>query len=257
MTNLATYLKDQRTGTTTDLDRPDVALAVGAHPDDIEFGCGATLARWATAGTEIHYVVCTDGSKGSWEPNRDQKELAATRERESEEAAMVISKSAQVTFLRNVDGNLEPDLDNRSRLAKVIRATRPDVILGHDPWKRYRIHPDHRNAGWLTTDAIVAARDPLFFPEHKLAVHRPKALLLWEADEPDHIEEISEYLQKKATALLKHVSQYETTMGLKNGKVSESEAAMLFSKISMAAEMVGKRWGRAGLYEEFKLIEEL
>ena len=74
----------------------------------------------------------------------------------------------------------------------MIRELRPDVVLGHDPWKRYRLHPDHRNAGLLVCDAIVAARDPHFLPEHGLAPHRPSALLLWEADEPNHVEDVSD-----------------------------------------------------------------
>ena len=73
----------------------------------------------------------------------------------------------------------------------MIRTVRPQVVLGHDPWKRYRLHPDHRAAGILVCDAIVAARDPHFFREHGLAHHRPDALLLWEADEPDHVEDVT------------------------------------------------------------------
>ena len=62
----------------TDLAVPARALAVGAHPDDVEFGCGATLARWAEAGCEVALVVCTDGSKGTWDPAADTARLVAT-----------------------------------------------------------------------------------------------------------------------------------------------------------------------------------
>ena len=72
----------------------------------------------------------------------------------------------------------------------MIRELCPEVVFGHDPWKRYRLHPDHRHAGLLACEGIVAARDPHFYREQGLAAHRPKALLLWEADEPDHVEDV-------------------------------------------------------------------
>ena len=99
-----------------------------------------------------------------------------------------------------------------AEVARVIRELRPEVVLGHDPWKRYRLHPDHRHAGWLVCDAIVAARDPHFFPEHGLAPHRPAALLLWEADEPNHAEDVTAFVDRKLAALEAHESQFESTM---------------------------------------------
>jgi LmbE family N-acetylglucosaminyl deacetylase len=93
-----------------------------------------------------------------------------------------------------------------------IRRLRPDVVLGHDPWKRYRLHPDHRYAGQLLCDAIVGARDPHFFRELGLPHHRPATLLLFEADEPDHVEEVTSFDDAKLAALLAHASQFESTM---------------------------------------------
>src|SRR6202041_1448899 len=98
----------------------------------------------------------------------------------------------------------------RFQIASWIRQLRPDVILGHDPWRRYRLHPDHRNAGFLATDGIVAARDPLFFPEQGEQPHRPRALLLWEADAPDHAEDIVGFEDQKLHALLAHRSQFRS-----------------------------------------------
>ena len=192
---------------------PARALAVGAHPDDIEFGAGATLARWAAAGCEVSMVVCTDGSKGTWDPSADLADLVATRQSEARDAAAALGATGVVAFLGVIDGELENDRPTRSALARVIRELRPDVLLGHDPWKRYRLHPDHRAAGFLTCDALVAARDPHFFPEHALAPHRPSALLLFEADEPDHAEPATEAtLAAKVAALESHRSQYQSTM---------------------------------------------
>jgi len=97
-------------------------------------------------------------------------------------------------------------------VARVIRSLRPQVVLGHDPWKPYRLHPDHRHAGWLTVDGCVAARDPHFFPEHGLAHHRPDALLLFEAESPDVVVDVTGWAAAKVAALLEHRSQHESTM---------------------------------------------
>jgi LmbE family N-acetylglucosaminyl deacetylase len=199
---------------TRDLDVPASALAIGAHPDDVEFGCGATLAKWAAAGCTIHHLVCTDGSKGTWDALADPVALSARRQDEQRAAARRLAGPAagEVRFLGYVDGELDSGLVARGRVARVLRELRPEVVLGHDPWKRYRLHPDHRHAGLLTCDGVVAARDPHFFPEHGLAAHRPRALMLFEADAPDHVEDVSTTVESKIDALMAHESQFESTM---------------------------------------------
>ncbi|MGA3148185.1 MAG: PIG-L deacetylase family protein [Acidimicrobiales bacterium] len=207
---------------TVDLPVPASALAIGAHPDDIEFGCGATLARWAAVGCRLHHLVLTDGSKGSWDPDADLVALVSARRRECRDAADVIDGGTgatsgsddRVIFAEQVDGELENGRDQRREVARIIRTVRPAVVLGHDPWRRYRLHPDHRAAGFLTIDALVAARDPHFFPELELAPHRPEVLLLFEADLPNHLEDARGFEERKIDALLCHQSQWETTMGL-------------------------------------------
>lgn len=198
----------------TELDPPASALAIGAHPDDVEFGCGGLLAKWARAGCTVHHLVCTDGSKGTWDVDADLPALVARRRDEQREAARRLAGAAagEVRFLDRVDGELDSDVRTRQDVARVIREVRPEVVLAHDPWKRYRLHPDHRHAGLLACEAIVAARDPHFFPEHGLRHHRPARLLLWEADEPDHVEDVSEVVGTKLHALEAHESQFESTM---------------------------------------------
>ena len=158
---------------TRNLATPSVALAIGAHPDDVEFGCGGTLAKWAAAGCHIHHLVCTDGSKGSWDSDQSAADLVAARQKEQREASRRLGGEGHVIFLNWPDGELESGLRQRWQVAYWIRRVRPDVVLGHDPWKRYRLHPDHRHAGFLATDGIVAARDALFFPEQGERPHRP------------------------------------------------------------------------------------
>ena len=200
---------------TTNRDTPRVVLAIGAHPDDVEFGCGGTLAKWSAAGAVVHHLVCTDGSKGTWDVNADTVALVASRQREQRNAAAALGATGTVSFLGYVDGELEHSKEATEHIALAIRRIKPDVVLSHDPWKRYRLHPDHRNTGLNVCDAIVAARDPHFL-KHQLVDglthHRPDALLLWEADEPNHAEDISEWVDTKLVALERHESQFESTM---------------------------------------------
>ncbi|MGH9077891.1 MAG: PIG-L deacetylase family protein [Acidimicrobiales bacterium] len=231
---------------------PAVALAVGAHPDDVEFGCGGTLAKWAAQGCRIHHLVCTDGSKGSWDPATDTAELVALRQAEQREASRRLGGAGEVTFLGWPDGELESGLRQRWEVAFAIRRARPDVVLGHDPWKRWRLHPDHRHAGFLLTDGVVAARDPHFFPEHSAPPHRPAHLLLWEADEADHAEDVSGHARTKIAALLAHRSQWRSTMGIADpGDAAQREA--FESKVVERLATVGSRIG-AEAGEEFKLV---
>jgi len=215
---------------TVDLAAPRVALAIGAHPDDIEFGAGATLAGWAASGCLVHHLVLTDGSKGSWNPNADLGRLVTARKQECRKAAALLyagqaDTDLRVRFLDKVDGELVNDVATRREVCRVIRQVRPDVLLGHDPWRRYRLHPDHRAAGFLTLDALVAARDPHFFPELDIEPHRPTSLLLWEADLPNHVERSNLFEGAKVDALLCHSSQLESTMRVgDSGQTSSREA---------------------------------
>ena len=240
---------------TRDLPTPRSVLAIGAHPDDIEFGAGGTLAKWADAGCVVHHLVLTDGSKGTWNPDADIPVLRITRQAEQREAARRLSAgnlASTVTFLEQIDGELDSGLALRGEVARCIRTVRPDVVLGHDPWKRYRLHPDHRHAGLLACEGIVASRDPHFFREHGLAPHRPDTLLLWEADAPDHAEDVSAFIDTKLAALEAHTSQFESTMHA----TTHDQLAAFRERISDRLAMLGAPLG-LGAAELFKRIDDL
>ena len=128
-------------------------------------------------------------------------------------------------------------------------------MLGHDPWKRYRLHPDHRNAGFLLTDAVVAARDPHFFPEQDAPPHRPSALLLWEADEPDHLEEVDAFVEAKLDALLAHRSQFRSTMRIEESSSRDQLEGFRDRVVQRLADH-GRSEG-LGAAEAFKLMSDL
>ncbi len=244
--------------TGTDLPAPASALAVGAHPDDTEFGCGGTLAKWAAAGCVVHHLVCTDGSKGTWDPGQDLAALVALRQDEQRDAAKALGATGEVVFLDHVDGELSSGLDVRAEVALWIRRLRPEVVLGHDPWKRYRLHPDHRHAGFLTVDGLVAARDPHFFPDQGVSHHRPSALLLFEADEPDHVERLAEPdVVRKLAALEAHRSQMRSTMHVDVGSpAADDQLAAFHQRVRDRLAEHGSRAG-APAGEAFKAILDL
>ena len=220
---------------------PDRALAIGAHPDDAEFGAGATLARWADGGAEITAVIVTDGSKGTWDGDADPAEVAAQR-REEQRAAAHRLGIARIVFLDEVDGELEYTMDLRYKLCLQVRKQQPDVVLTHDPWQRYQLHPDHRVTGLAALDGIIAARDPLFFPEQGVPHHRPKTILLWSSDDPDHAEPApTAAIDRKIAALLCHTSQGRTTMD--NADRSEAERVAFAGRVTSWAEEAGSRFG--------------
>jgi LmbE family N-acetylglucosaminyl deacetylase len=238
---------------TVDLAAPGRVLAIGAHADDIEFGCGATLAKWADAGARVTLCVCTDGAKGTWHPDVDLGELVLRREEEQRDAATALG-ALDVEFLRLVDGELADTEPARAMVCHVIRRTRPDVVLGHDPWQPYRIHPDHAAAGVLTLAGIVAARDATFFPEQGLEPHRPSTLLCFEPARVNHCEDVRGFVDRKIDALLAHRSQWESTMGI--AAQPDIERATFAAKLRTEARTEGLRAGLRAA-ESFARIDDL
>lgn len=192
----------------------DRALVVFAHPDDAEFMCGGTVARWAREGTHVRYVCVTDGSAGSNEVGATREEMRGVREAELREACEVLGVT-DCAFLGFVDGELELTLDLRRAVTREVRRHRPDVLLGPDPsrlWSRHRYvnHPDHRVVG----EAVLCAVNPdsptrLQFPElleeglEPFEVHR-----LWlAAEEADTYVDVTETIEVKLEALYRHASQ--------------------------------------------------
>ncbi len=236
------------------LPTPGRVLTVGAHPDDAEFGAGATLAKWALAGAEISMLILTDGSKGSWDPDADPAQLSSLRRAEQEQAAAKLGVHGQLVFGSHIDGELEYSMRLRAEVCLWIRRLKPDVVLGFDPWKRYMLHPDHRAAGWATVDGVVAARDHLFFPEQLadgLEKHRPDHLLLWVPEAADHWEDAASTFGLKIEALLCHSSQTQTTMrdALSSGEHRAQFEARMVSWCKNMGEAAGLE-----LAEAFKMI---
>lgn len=190
---------------------PNVVLAVYAHPDDADVACAGTLARWAKAGSEVHLVVCTDGGKGTPDPDVDVISLAARRAGELAEAAGVTGITSH-RGLGMTDGEIENTHELRGELVGWIRRLRPEVVLGHDPTavffaQHYFNHHDHREVGWALLDALSpAAALPHYFAEQGPA-HQVSVAYLSGTLEPDVWVDVTETIDVKVAAVGCHRSQ--------------------------------------------------
>lgn len=192
-------------------------LVILAHPDDPEFFCGATLARWARAGHNIIYQLLTCGDKGfndSTSADMTTDELCRIRHDEQRAAADVIGVKA-VHFLDRPDGYLIPDLDLRREIVRVIRKFKPDILVACDPQNLFASyglnHPDHRAAGQVVLDAVFpAAGSPVFFPElltEGYQPHMPKEVWCSLTSQPNTVLDVTETWPIKLEALLHHKTQ--------------------------------------------------
>ena len=193
-------------------------MIIFAHPDDAEGNCGGTTAQWVREGRVYHYLVLTNGDKGSDDPSMTADKLAGIREREQEAAAKILGVS-EVSFLRVPDGELEVSLLLRKEIARIIRLHQPGIVFTHDSWRPYQFHPDHRAAGFLALDAVIAARDRLFYPDHLAQGLKPcrvREVYLFGTESADFWVNISESLEVKLQAVRCHKSQ-----GLNSPEVQE------------------------------------
>jgi len=185
-------------------------MVVAAHPDDPEFGVAGCVARWTEQGDQVYFVICTNGDKGSGDPDMTSERLAGIREKEELAAAQMLGVK-EVLFLRHPDGDLDYPRELRGEVVRAIRKFRPDVIITSDPYRKYFWHHDHRICGQVVLDAVYPyARDRLSYPEHLkegLTPHAVKELLLWGSDEPDTFFDITDKFDQKIAALKCHRSQ--------------------------------------------------
>ena len=189
---------------------PAYAMVVTAHPDDAEFSVAGTVARWVKEGKDVVYVVCTNGDKGTSDPDMKPALLVKIREQEQLAAARVLGVR-EVIFLRHPDQGLEDTPEFRKQLVRLIRMYRPDVVATSDPYLRYMWHRDHRIAGQVILDAVFPyARDVLAYPDlmlEGLKPHKVKEVLLWAADDVNYLSDITDTFDLKIAALRCHQSQ--------------------------------------------------
>ena len=190
---------------------PARALVITPHPDDSELGCGGAVVTWIKQGTEVVYLLCTNGDKGSSDPDMTSPKLAELRKIEQQKAAEILGV-LEVVRLDYEDGSLEDTPFFRGQIVKVIRRFKPDVVLFTDPLRTgFYLHRDHRIAGSVALDALFPyARDRLHYPEHEsegLLPHKTSDALMWGSESPDTFIDITAAIDKKIEALAAHKTQ--------------------------------------------------
>jgi LmbE family N-acetylglucosaminyl deacetylase len=198
---------------------PKVVLGVAAHPDDLDFFSGGTMAAFAKAGAEVYYIILTDGGKGTSDRSLTPEKLRDIRREEQRKAAKILGVK-DIFFCDYPDGTLENTLDVKRDVVRAIRRVKPDVVVAMDPTEVYVAHqglvnhPDHRAAGQAALDAVYPlARDHLTFPEladEGLEPHNVATLLLirMEAAAANYAMDVSELMDLKFEALAAHSSQF-------------------------------------------------
>ena len=192
------------------------AMVVVAHPDDAEWGCAGTVAKWCSEGWEVVYVLCTDGSKGSDDLEMTSERLVEIRKQEQLDAGRVLGLK-DVVFLGYEDSMLEPTLDLRRDIAREIRRHRPDVLICMSSVRTFNEdgyvgHPDHNASGEAAMSAVFpSARDRLTFPElldEGFEPHKVKELWLMEwGEDANKFVDVGEYMDTAVDALKAHKTQ--------------------------------------------------
>lgn len=228
-------------------------LVVGAHPDDNDFGCGATIARAVKAGAKVIYLVATAGQKGGSDENLTPEQLSQIRKEEQTRAAKILGVS-EVHFLDYIDGELVPNIELKEKIVRFIRKYKPETVFTMDPSyfyfkdRGFINHSDHRAIGEAVLDAVYPlARDLLSFPGHKkegLAPHKVKELFLhsFSSKDANYFFDVTETIGSKIQALAEHKSQIKDIKVLEErmrgrafelGKVAGFSYAEAFVKLTL------------------------
>jgi LmbE family N-acetylglucosaminyl deacetylase len=199
-------------------DTPQNILVILAHPDDPEFFCGGTIAKWINEGHQVSYCLLTKGEKGineTFNPE-DVNSIKKIRFSEQKRAGAVLGVR-EIRYLDNPDGYLVPSLIIRRQVVKEIRLSKPDIVISCDPTNyflrdTYINHPDHRAAGQIVADSVFpAVQNQAFFPDlmimEKLYPHKVKEVWFSLASKPNVSINVTKYWNKKIAALYEHHSQ--------------------------------------------------
>ncbi|MGI8925439.1 MAG: PIG-L deacetylase family protein [Tepidiformaceae bacterium] len=192
------------------IEGPLRAMVIMAHPDDAEFVCGGTVAKWCAEGWEVRYVVVTGGDKGTHDPAMHPEKLAAIREEEQRAACRVLGVR-ECILLGYPDGFTVDEHELRGQIVRLLRIHRPEVVVTWDAYRKGFNHRDHRNIGTVTADAIYPiVRDRLFYPADEddgLESHQVNEVLLAGTDDADYVVDITDHWETKVSAILCHASQ--------------------------------------------------
>jgi LmbE family N-acetylglucosaminyl deacetylase len=206
-----------------ELPEPQRVLVVTAHPDDVDFGAAGTVATWTERGVEVIYCLVTDGDAGGFDPSVARSAIAGIRQAEQTAAAKELGVT-ELHFLGFADGYVEPTLELRKAISRVIRKVKPDTVVCQSPERNwmsiYGSHPDHRAAAQATIDAVYPdARNPYVFTdllsEEGLEAHSVGQIWVMLGPQPNRFVDTTDVFDRKIAALLRHESQHQDPEGMK------------------------------------------
>ena len=224
-------------------------LVVTAHPDDVDYGAGGTIAGWTAKGIEVHYCILTDGDQGGFD-NTPRDEMGPLRQREQRAAAEVLGVSS-VEFLGHPDGHLVPTVKLRGEVVRAIRRVRPQRMITTSPDRNWEhigaSHPDHMAAGEIAIQAVYPdARNPFAFPELLEQGFEPWAVaevwVMWHQS-ASHFVDITDTFERKVAALKAHVSQTSHVEGFEG-----------YLRARVAANGAKAGWDEGRLAEVFMVV---
>ncbi|MFC1900438.1 PIG-L deacetylase family protein [Chloroflexota bacterium] len=217
------------------------------HADDAEGGVGGSVIHWIQEGKAVIYVVCTNGDKGSSDPDMKPEELVKIRQKEQLAAAEILGVR-EVIFLPFADQCIEDNAETRKEFVRLIRMYRPYTVVTTDPYRKYLWHRDHRITGQLVLDAVFPySRDYHAYPDlikEGAIPHKVVEVLLWASDDPNYWVDIADVFDQKVEALRCHVSQVGsapfvemkerlTMRGRMNAEGQKFELAEAFHKVEL------------------------
>jgi len=212
-------------------------LSIHAHPDDTDIAAGGTIAKLTMEGIKVTYVTVTDGRHGTVDITIPAWKFIRTRQEEQIRAAKILGVE-RVIFLGYGDQTLDSSLELRRRLIDVIRETKPDIVMTHDPWKPYEGNRDHRHTGMMAVEAAGFAYDPFENPEKEAGPHFVQEVCLFNSFNPDTWIDITDTIDLKAKAICEHVSQYGDAIAeiireknARDGKVINRPYAEAFKRL--------------------------
>jgi LmbE family N-acetylglucosaminyl deacetylase len=230
--------------------KPKVVLGVAAHPDDLDFAAGGSIASWTKQGAKVYYFILTNGNKGTDDRTIAPDKLRDLRREEQRQAAKILGVT-DVFFADYQDGLLEPTEQVKTDIVRMIRRIKPDTVITYDPTTYYDAarglinHTDHRACGQATMDAVYPlARDHLSYPtllaDEGLEPHNVASLLLFAWENTNFAVDIGTQLETKLQALRAHTSQFDDlaleaakTLAKENDTLSGAMYAERFVRIDI------------------------
>jgi LmbE family N-acetylglucosaminyl deacetylase len=182
-------------------------VLIYAHPDDADIAAGGTVAKLTRQGKKVTYVTVADGRHGTFDTTIPAWKFVKIRQEEQNKAAEILGVD-KVIFLDYEDQTLDSTIELRRKLIDVMRETKPDIVMTHDPWKPYEGNRDHRHTGMMAVEAAGFAHDPFENPEKEVGPHFVQRMCLFRSFAPDTWIDITDTIDLKLKAICQHVSQH-------------------------------------------------